>query len=359
MVEAVVFKTPGIIPIRAFTAFGVNAKPESSHPIGVFGTGLKYAIAILIRHKLKVVMYRGTTKYEFLSRKVDFRGQEKEFIDLKRSRGLFNKTTELPFTTDLGKHWELWQAFRELYSNTLDENGEAWVVEDIPGYPINSPDDKRSPNPTKTVIEVWGEEFVREFYKREKTFLPDALMHQDSTKPIQIFDRPSNHIYYRGLRVMDLKEPSELTYNILETIELTEDRTVKSEFNIRMMIANAIRLSESPEEIKRFVNAPKERFEQEIGLRSHGYSDVSKIFLDTIAELPSAGSQAKEVLKSFRPDPKVKISKENLIAALISAIASGDRDKTWEIINENRTYVIARLRESVKIKSEMDDEIPL
>jgi len=42
----IVFENQGEIDLIAFTPFGVNTK-ETDSPIGFFGTGLKYATAVL------------------------------------------------------------------------------------------------------------------------------------------------------------------------------------------------------------------------------------------------------------------------------------------------------------------------
>ena len=44
-----IFTNPGIIDPRSISTFGVNAK-ASTNPIGHFGTGLKYAIATILRN---------------------------------------------------------------------------------------------------------------------------------------------------------------------------------------------------------------------------------------------------------------------------------------------------------------------
>ena len=56
--ECVVFSTNGLIPLQAFTMFGLNAKPESKNPFGFFGTGLKIAIAVCLRMQQEVVIWR-------------------------------------------------------------------------------------------------------------------------------------------------------------------------------------------------------------------------------------------------------------------------------------------------------------
>lgn len=50
---AVIFENPGEIDPRMISTFGVNVK-ENDSAIGFFGTGLKYAIAILLRNHHRI-----------------------------------------------------------------------------------------------------------------------------------------------------------------------------------------------------------------------------------------------------------------------------------------------------------------
>lgn len=54
----VIFRNKGIIDPRSITTFGVSSK-DSESAIGYFGTGLKYAIAILLREGCKIDIYTG------------------------------------------------------------------------------------------------------------------------------------------------------------------------------------------------------------------------------------------------------------------------------------------------------------
>ena len=69
-----VFHTPTLIPIEGFTTFGLNAKPNVKTPIGFFGTGLKYAVAITLRLGGTFYLYIGSGLYEFYISKGEFRG---------------------------------------------------------------------------------------------------------------------------------------------------------------------------------------------------------------------------------------------------------------------------------------------
>lgn len=45
----IIFRNAGTIDPKSITTFGVSSK-ENPGAIGFFGTGLKYALAILLRH---------------------------------------------------------------------------------------------------------------------------------------------------------------------------------------------------------------------------------------------------------------------------------------------------------------------
>src|SRR4051794_443467 len=99
--SCVAFVTPGLIPLEAFTTFGVNAKPNSTNPFGYFGTGLKYAIAVCLRNGCKVVMVRDGVEYMFFTSQQSFRGTDFDFVRMRKKTFMGKYTyTKLPFTLD-------------------------------------------------------------------------------------------------------------------------------------------------------------------------------------------------------------------------------------------------------------------
>lgn len=294
MAQSVVFSTPGLIPIESFTVFGMNAKPNSTNPFGFFGTGLKIAIAVCIRHNQEVVIWRGKDKYTFYTKKTDFRGKEFQKIRMKketwRPSDLFKNQTlksyhELPFTTELGKHWELWQAFREFMTNTMDENGKVFLANE--GY--------HPPEPDTSFVQVTGQRFVDEYHERDKNFLPDGLTVREGSDRLQVLDRPSKYVYYRGVRVWDLKEESQFTYNFLMHVELTEDRTAKYPFLLESYICDHIVGSSDEAFLKKTVEAPPTNsFERRL---SYNYVSASPSPHFSTAAASSPNTAAKELVK--------------------------------------------------------------
>lgn len=197
----------GLIPIEAVTTMGVSAK-EGENPIGFFGTGLKYAVASLLRMGHSITIHRGLERYDFAPETGEVRGKEFTFIRMSGPDG----DQRLGFTTHLGAKWEMWQVFRELYSNCLDEGGEI-------SFSAVEPEEGR------TTIHVRGEAFAEASRGRDKYFLRTAPVHSGALADIH--PGQSDGLFYRGVRVGKLERPSVYTYNITTSLDLTEDRTVK------------------------------------------------------------------------------------------------------------------------------------
>jgi hypothetical protein len=284
-VIAVSFDTPSLIPIEAFTTFGMSAKPKTDSPIGYFGTGLKYAIAVLTRHNIPVSVFIGEEEHIFYTKETNFRGQsflkvrmKKRFDPLQRWRYL-----ELPYTTELGKNWELWQAYRELEANTRDEGGHTSLTEDVPQekWPQHFGATKNW-----TSIVVWGKAFADVHRASDKIFHPQAFRKADCH--IQIIDEESSHLYYRGLRVYDLpkSQKSHLTYNIICPTDLTEDRTIKYIYYVRGNIADSLVRQTDPYIIKRVIEALRDpnSFESTLDWE-HVITEPSKEFAQELQAL--------------------------------------------------------------------------
>lgn len=206
---AVYFANAGQIDLNTIRVMGVSIK-ETDTPIGYFGTGLKFAIATLLRTSHFVSLYSGGATYTFQARDVTVRD--------RTFRQVYMNDEPLPFTTELGKNWEVWQAYRELHSNTLDEGG---IITD-------------KPTTADTVFVIQGPEFQSVYDVRHQIFLNSKPL--EVLPDLEIHDRPGSYVYYRGVRVAQLPEVSRFTYNITSSMELTEDRTLKSMWALEYLL---------------------------------------------------------------------------------------------------------------------------
>lgn len=213
------FRNPGLMDELVFKSFGVSVK-ENENPIGFFGTGLKYAIAVILRKGGKIYISSGNEQYVFSKKNQIVRGKEFEYVCCNGEL--------LGYTIDLGKQWELWMAYRELYSNCKDENGIVSTV-------------KKQTKETGeyTSIYVDCQEMVNlHISNNPKIFLDTIPLYVN--EHIAVHPGTSKHLYYKGIRVYDLQRSSKFTYNILSPIDLTEDRTIKYYWDAARKITRGI-----------------------------------------------------------------------------------------------------------------------
>jgi hypothetical protein len=353
MSRTIVHKTKSKLDLRSITTFGLNAKPNSDTPIGYFGTGLKYALAVLARENISVAIYIDGKKWTLESKAATFRDKKFSSLYLQTMRGkiLSPKILELPFTTDLGKNWEIWQAFRELECNTRDEKGETFIAREYndPERPIAERGD------TYFVIE--DERYVNEYLNMDKHFLKGGMTSQTGTYRLQVFPVKSDCIYYRGIRIHDLKEPSNNTYNFLCQIELTEDRTAKSPWTLEYEIEQFLgSQTEETQFIERAITAPEKTYERRF---AYTYTTKSEAFLNTIeSHGEDATPNTRTALRDARPPERPKDVDTIWQRSLMLAIDREDFDAVVDIIQANRDECISLLeQDAVAYEKEQSNNV--
>lgn len=198
----VYFMNNGDFDIRAMLTMGVSAK-DKEDAVGFFGTGFKYAIAIILRNGGTVKVSTISGVYEFTAKKENIRGKEFDVV--------YCNDQNAGFTTHLGTNWKPWMAFRELYCNAKDEGGVIETKIDL-NY--------------DTIIEVDCSAIHQAYLERDWYFLNSNPVHVHSGCEIHEGNHPFT--YYKGIAVAEKKMGEMFTYNILSPITLTEDRTVRN-----------------------------------------------------------------------------------------------------------------------------------
>lgn len=243
----VVFENPGEIDPLLIQTFGVSVK-ETDRPIGFFGTGLKYALAILLRTGHKVTLQAGLNVREFKLTEHTLRGTPFRLVTMD--------DLPLGFTDQLGKTWEVWMAYRELYCNTMDESGTVETAEDLP-YPtegvtrfVVEGDELLTQHKNRHIFLLEGEPFVR---------LEGCDVHQGE----------ACGIFYRGVLVHRFPKgkSSMFTYNMTRHIDLTEDRTAKYAVFLPMYLAADFMGCEDEDFLRRVLVAEERHFENDIDFK--------------------------------------------------------------------------------------------
>ncbi len=260
----VVFENSGEIDVLSISSFGVSVKDGDS-PIGFFGTGLKYAIAVLLRHKQSITAYCGLTEVKFHVIKRPVRGVEFSFVAMKINGG---ESQTLGFTTELGKGWQLWMAYREIACNCKDEGGSIHFGDAIA-------------ESGKTKFIVCGDLFDVVAQNADQFILNDAADSQIGS--IEVRKRGGNAFFYRGVRVQEFGKPGIYTYNQTGFLELTEDRTVKNQNMPFYDIARAVMQSKDRQFLRDCITASDSFAESHLDF--DGWSTVPSVeFLEVIGE---------------------------------------------------------------------------
>lgn len=236
------FQNDGLLDVRALKTFGVSVK-ETENPIGYFGTGFKYAISVILRNRGEITVWIGKEPFRFSVKIENIRGKDFNLICMNGA--------EMGFTTDLGKNWHIWQAFRELYCNCKDEPNPVITNKAV------------EPAQGKTTVQVEGAQFEEVFANRKEYFLERNPEYQSGG--VNFHAIPGEKIFYKGVRVGDLKTPSNFTYDISgRNITLTEDRAIAWYWEPLMAIARAVMDAEDSDLIQNMLTAPFQTFESEL-----------------------------------------------------------------------------------------------
>lgn len=284
----VYFSTPGPLDPRAFTTFGLNAKLDEQSAIGYFGTGLKYALAILAREGANVTINGSLLKVENTS----FRG--------KAFKEIFLGQQSLPFTTELGKNWTIDMAFRELYSNTLDEKG---LVGTAPG-------------PFETNIMVEHPDFYKAYLQKDTWFLRPGRRVVAATPRMEVIEGQSNFIYFKGVRVGQPTHLCQYTYNFTYGVQLSEDRTANL-YTLGHLFGDEVTKLTDAELIKELITMPEKTFETSDG--SYLYitdNSVSNEFRRAAMDLRKTSNLHPDVRQLLNRWKQDQLSADDAIALL-------------------------------------------
>lgn len=227
------FANSGELDLSLLTLMGVSIK-QSRSPIGFFGTGMKFGLATLLRTGHRVRLWTGGRWHSFSATSRQIRG---ETVDVVCMDG-----EALPFALTLGRNWEPWQAYRELASNARDE----------PGHVVTA--DPLRPESFDTCWVVEGEGIEAAHRDRDTIFCASRVLHH-LPGIAEVREGRSQHIFYRGVRIWTMPKPSLWTWNLLSSIELTEDRTMKYESAPNWPLGRLVAQSEDEELVSSVVSA--------------------------------------------------------------------------------------------------------
>lgn len=245
-------KNNGEIDIDAIHLMGVSTKRDDESKIGMFGSGNKYALAVLLNKGINFKIFSGEKELKVTTREVLFRGKLFNQIYIN------NRKTSL--TTSMGKDWEDWFTIREIYCNAVDEGGEKISL---------SQEFKPEKNITKFYIELTSE--LKKMFSNIDRFI--LMNHKDKIVTekthygeVTFYEPIENEFicYRKGIRIMP-----ENTYNSLyrydfSDIEINESRTYKYEHEVKERIASALAVTNDGVIIKNYLSSWEDSYEKNV-----------------------------------------------------------------------------------------------
>ena len=141
-----------------------------------------------------------------------------------------------------------------------------------------------------TVISVEGDKTDRLFDDRNLIILPRTKP-LDKNDEVDRFAGVSHHLYYRGVRVMRIPHAL-FTWSVTRKCDLTEDRTLKYNWQGHDAVARLILKSADRRLITACITAPDGSYEEQLDYNNCGLSsEPSEQFLEVVRDLSSRGTR--------------------------------------------------------------------
>lgn len=352
-------KSKGEIDEKAFYLLGASSKREDSTKIGMFGSGLKYSLAFLLRNNIPFKVFSGYREVKFSINKQKFRDKEFDIIYVN------DKETSL--TTDMGGiDWKSWSVIREIYSNAMDE-GDALIeiieensvfdcqpIEDFTTFYIQINDDFQE------IIDNWN------LYFSEKR--TDLVYHDKDFN--QLYNGgDTNLIYRKGIRCHFTEKTKSIFHYDLSWVKINESRILSDEWTFRYNLVKFLKCINNKSVVHRILYNINDYWEKTLDWSYHGSVPFSDFWLTEIGDkyvIPyeNAGFWDEEIklLKSkciILPSILIQALK-NCFGDKIKCIGEGDSDSSKsdkKLINELTNRERYLLEEALGFLKEVKYEV--
>jgi len=232
----------GEIDERAFSLLGASSKRDDNTKIGMFGSGLKYSLAYLLRKEIKFKVFSGYREVNFTT--------EKEVFRDKSFNRIYVNGKETSLTTDMGMDWQHWFVMREIYCNALDESEGSITVEEIDSFEDIKPiEDFTSffisvDDDFNTIIDNWNDYFSEN--------RKDLIFHDDNFN--QIYAGGEKVLIYRkGIRCHSNPSTKALFHYDMSWININESRIIADDYDFRYNLVKFLKTIKDEKVIHRIL----------------------------------------------------------------------------------------------------------
>lgn len=270
MVGYIKIQNDGVIDENAFLLLGASTKRNDESKIGFFGSGLKYAIAVLLRNKIPFYVYADKKQIKFETIKEKFRDNEFNVIYINGQKtGL---------TTDMGPSWYPWFALREIYCNALDEADGKLTIADAPKGEAG-----------KTTFYIAFDEKISDVFSNWNRYFSEKrqdILVDDTTIGFKAFIGSENEllIYRKGVQAYQTPQKCLFHYD-LKRVRINESRVIENTGELYSLLAQYLARSATPEMIALIFDKYHNTYESRF-LWTFGACQFNQNWLDVIDKRP-------------------------------------------------------------------------
>ncbi len=236
----VCFENKGVVDVNAFKLLGASSKETDNTKIGFWGSGLKYAVAVLLRNSIKIKIFSGVNEIKIGTKKVTMRDEEFDVITVNKK--------ETSITTRAGKDWHLWFAIREIYANAIDEGEYTKTVTNTPCGQDNT---------TRIYVEFTKE--IKDIFDAWQKYFNDTrkpLFTIDQDKVYKRLETQGKGIIYR--RGFAVGQYADTLYDYdLNGVDINESRVIASDWSAKYYLLNTLKKHATLDMVYMFYKNPK------------------------------------------------------------------------------------------------------
>lgn len=300
-----VFENQGQLSVLDLISMGDSIKVNDSSKIGRFDSGLKYAVAILLRNNVEFFITTKDHIFKAITTVLEDSdtGKSKEVITILKEEvatGLISSHVT-GFSPKLGIDWEFWMAIREIHCNCLDEGGSNYSCEELPDIKGNY---------TRVIITI-NNDIEKVLLDWDNYFLNESLVEEYGH--LEIHDNELSHLklYKQGILVYeDRNKKSMYSYNF-KNIVIDEMRRASLTSATERDIRDALAYSENTTLITELCTTGTKYFESKL---DWDFAHFSDIWIETVNEIYSENqlNASENILKRLSATNGVNIGRKNL-----------------------------------------------